>query len=114
GLPTVRVSSALSTEVLEALVALQERLAEALEKNSATPEEARRANVQLRRLMRAQDNYFPDLEQAAKELLTLGGYSSGPVSNSVISEMVGRLGYSIHHVTDLPHSTRSVTDLLNR
>ena len=30
GLPTVRVSSALSTEVLEALVALQERLAEAL------------------------------------------------------------------------------------
>ncbi|MFI7580608.1 helix-turn-helix domain-containing protein [Kocuria kalidii] len=114
GLPTVRVSSALSTEVLEALVGLQDRLAQALEKNSATPEEARRANVQLRRLMREQDNYFPDLEQAAKELLALGGYSSGPVSNSVISEMVGRLGYSIHHVTDLPHSTRSVTDLLNR
>ena len=42
------------------------------------------------------------------------GHTSGPLSHHVIADIAGHLGFSLHHVGDLPHSTRSVTDLKNR
>ncbi|MEO8221406.1 MAG: helix-turn-helix transcriptional regulator, partial [Specibacter sp.] len=69
GLPTVRVSSRLSTEVLESLVGLQHELERRLDEQSATPEEARRANNELRMEMRGRNNYYPEIEKQAQELL---------------------------------------------
>ena len=62
GLPTVRVSSRLSTEVLESLVGLQHELERRLDEQSATPEEARRANNEIRMEMREHNNYYPEIE----------------------------------------------------
>ncbi|MFD0558116.1 helix-turn-helix domain-containing protein [Stackebrandtia endophytica] len=113
-LPSVRISSRLPTEVLETLVGLHREVERQANLNAATPEEARRANTQLRRQMRDQDNYFGDLEEQARELLEHVDYASGPLSQHVISDLASYLGFTLHHVDDLPHSTRSVTDLRNQ
>src|SRR5699024_4270098 len=49
GLPTIRVSSAISTPVLEALDGLTRELRRQYAEQAATPEEARRANVSMRK-----------------------------------------------------------------
>ncbi|MCC2593359.1 helix-turn-helix domain-containing protein [Tessaracoccus sp. OS52] len=114
GLPAVRISPRMPMDVLEALVALHRELAHDAAERIATPEEARRANAKLREEMRAQDNYFPDLEAEAAKLLKRVGYDSGPLSQHFIGEIAEHLGFTLHHVGDLPHSTRSVTDLKSR
>ncbi|MBR7560148.1 XRE family transcriptional regulator, partial [Mycobacterium tuberculosis] len=78
-LPQVRIKS-LPQDALEAIVGLQRQLAEVLTRRAATPEEARRANRELRETMREKHNYFADLEKQAAELLSLAGYESGTVS----------------------------------
>ncbi|WP_434617254.1 helix-turn-helix domain-containing protein [Arthrobacter sp. A5] len=113
GLPKVRVSSRLSTEVLESLVGLQHELERRLDEQSATPEEARRANTELRAEMRAQNNYYPDIEREAQNLLQAVGHDRGPLSHHVAADIAEHLGFGLHYVGDLPHSTRSVTDLKN-
>ncbi|GAA4909614.1 putative transcriptional regulator [Stackebrandtia albiflava] len=114
GLPAVKPSSRMPTDVLEALVGLHREVERQANLHSATPEEARRANTELRRRMRDRDNYFGDYEERAQELLAHVHYSSGPLSQHVISDLASYLGFTLHHVDDLPHSTRSVTDLRNR
>ena len=114
GLPTVRVGPGTSTETLEALAALQRQLAQRLEEQAATPEEARRANTQLRARMRGIDNYFERIETMAADLLAAIRHTGGPLSEHHISRLVEHVGFEIHQVPDLPHSTRSVTDLRNR
>lgn len=114
GLPTVRVGSRLSTEVLESLVGLQHELERRLDEQSATPEEARRANTELRREMRERNNYYPEIERQAQDLLTKVGHHRGPLSHHVAADVAEHLGFALHYVADLPHSTRSVTDLKNR
>lgn len=113
GLPKVRISSRLSIEVLESLVGLQAELERRLNEQVATPEEARRANAELRTEMRARNNYFPEIEAAAQKVIKSVGHTTGPLSQHVIADIAAHLGFSLHHVTDLPHSTRSVTDLKN-
>ncbi|OMH34469.1 helix-turn-helix domain-containing protein [Tersicoccus sp. Bi-70] len=114
GLPTIRVGPRTSTEVLEAIVGLQGALERQLEEQIATPEEARRANTELRGEMRRRDNYFPAIEQEAGSLLEAVGYTGGPLSQHVIADIARHLDFTLHHVGNLPHSTRSVTDLKNR
>lgn len=114
GLPKVRISSRLSIEVLESLVGLQAELERRLNEQVATPEEARRANAELRIEMRARNNYFPEIEAAAQKVLKSVGHTTGPLSQHVIADIAAHLGFTLHHVNDLPHSTRSVTDLKNR
>ncbi|MEC5200602.1 putative transcriptional regulator/DNA-binding XRE family transcriptional regulator [Arthrobacter sp. PL16] len=114
GLPKVRISSRLPMEVLESLVGLQGELERRLDEQVATPEEARRANVELRAVMRERNNYFPEIEAQAQTVLDAVGYTTGPVSQHLIADIATHLGFSLHHVNDLPHSTRSVTDLKNR
>ncbi|GAB3623414.1 acetate metabolism transcriptional regulator RamB [Mariniluteicoccus endophyticus] len=111
GLPRVRISPRMPMDVLEALVKLHRELARQAEEHMATPEEARRANTQLRAEMKARDNYFPELEEQAAALLKKVGYRSGPLSQHEIGAITSHLGFTLHHVGDLPHSTRSVTDL---
>ncbi|RAN76118.1 XRE family transcriptional regulator [Bacillus sp. SRB_336] len=113
GLPTVRVSSRLSMEILESLVGLQHELERRLDEQSATPEEARRANSELRGEMKARNNYYPEIERQAQELLDKVGHDRGPLSHHVAADIAEHLGFDLHYVGDLPHSTRSVTDLKN-
>ena len=114
GLPSVRVGPGLSTEALEAIVALQRQLAHRLDEQAATPEEARRANTDLRARMQTLDNYFERIETMAAELLEAIDHTGGPLSEHHISKLVAHVGFEIHQASDLPHSTRSVTDLQNK
>lgn len=114
GLPAVRPGRRLPVEVLEALVGLQRELARRATAHAATPEEARRANAALRQQMREQDNYFPDVERAAEDLLRAVGHRGGLLTEHVITSLAAHVGFTLHHVPDLPHAARAVTDLRNR
>jgi len=102
------------TDVLAHVVALHEELRRRDERFAATPEAARRANVELRRRMRAQDNYFPEVEAAAAEALAAVGYSAGALPQRAITGLVRHYGFTLHQVADLPDSTRSISDLVHR
>jgi XRE family transcriptional regulator, fatty acid utilization regulator len=112
-LPSVRTARNLPVEALEALVGLHAELARRSSEASATPEEARRANTALRRWMRERDNYLPEIETVAAELVTSVGYAGGPLTHRTVERIVEHLGFTLHHAQDLPSSTRSVTDLEN-
>jgi transcriptional regulator with XRE-family HTH domain len=112
GLPEVRPGPRLPLSVLEALVGLHEELARQASSFRATPEEARRANTQLRALMRERDNYFAEIEQAARELSQ--DRSSGPLTERDVTAVVQRLGFTLHREADLPHAARSVIDLQHK
>ncbi|GAA1337385.1 putative transcriptional regulator/DNA-binding Xre family transcriptional regulator [Arthrobacter roseus] len=113
GLPKVRISSRLPMEVLESLVGLQGELERRLDEQAATPEEARRANAALRSQMKERNNYFVEYEAEAQKVLDAVGHKGGPMSENVVASIATHLGFTLHHVSDLPHSTRSVTDLKN-
>lgn len=113
-LPAVRPGRRVPTDVLEHLVGLHDELRRRAAGKAATPEEARRANVELRRRMRAQGNYFPDVERAAAAALAAVGHSGGALSQRVITALAAHFGFTVHHAADLPTSTRSVSDLVHR
>src|SRR6478735_4663522 len=113
GVSPVKVGRSLPADALEALVRLQAEIQRLLTENAATPEEARRANAELRIRMRAQDNYFPELEDHARTLLAAIDHPGGPLSQRATADIAAHLGFALHYVPDLPHSTRSVTDLAN-
>ena len=114
GLPVVRPGARLSTEVLEALVGLHDELARQAEERAATPEEARRANAELRLEMRERDNYFEEIERAAAELYSSVVPGEGPLSQRALNDLAAHVGFSLLRVDDLPESTRSVVDLENK
>lgn len=113
GLSPIRVSKATSDDTLRAVLGLHQEVERLHRERAATPEEARRANTELRREMRVQGNYYADLERAATGLLESVGYSGGPVSQQAISTVAEKLGFTLHYVNDIPHSTRSVIDRRN-
>jgi len=113
GLPTIRPSRAMTDEVLETLVGLHQELARRSREAIATPEEARRANTELRQSMRALDNYLPAIEELAEETVRSVGHTTGALTHRSVSRIAERLGFELVHVGDLPHSARSVTDLEN-
>ena len=113
GLPVIRASKGMSDETLEALVGLHQELARREQEAIATPEEARRGNTELRQRMREVDNYIPEIEVIAQELLAEVGHSTGALTHRSVSRLAEKLGFELVHVPDLPHSARSVTDLAN-
>ncbi|MBG6237225.1 putative transcriptional regulator/DNA-binding XRE family transcriptional regulator [Mycetocola sp. CAN_C7] len=113
GIRPVRVSKGHSDDTLRTILALHQEVERLHRERAATPEEARRANAQLRATMRARDNYFPELEAEASRLLAAVGHTGGPVSQQLVGDMANHLGFTLHYVGDLPHSTRSVTDSRN-
>ena len=113
GLQPIRVSKTVNDETLRAIIGLHQEVERLHRERAATPEEARRANTELRAGMRIANNYYPELEQAATKLLDSVGYSGGPVLQQTIARVAEKLGFSMHYVTDLPHSTRSVIDRRN-
>ncbi len=113
GLPAIRPSRTMPEETLESLVGLHRELARRAREAIATPEEARRANTELRQTMRTQDNYMPEIEELAEEAVRGVGYVGGALTHRAVNLMAKKLGFELIFVNDLPHSTRSVTDLAN-
>jgi transcriptional regulator with XRE-family HTH domain/predicted transcriptional regulator len=113
GLPTLRAGKSMSDDALRTIVGLHAELARRSREAIATPEEARRANTELRQLMRTKDNYLPEIEVIAQDLLRQVGHESGALTHRSVSRMATNLGFELVHVPDLPHSARSVTDLEN-
>jgi len=113
GLPIVKVTKGTPLPAIESLVGLHRELARRANEAIATPEEARRANTELRERMREQDNYVPEIEELAEERVKAAGHVSGALTHREVSVMAEQLGFSLIYVNDLPHSTRSVTDLAN-
>jgi predicted transcriptional regulator/DNA-binding XRE family transcriptional regulator len=114
-LPLLRPSVAVPDDALDHIVTLFDALKQRSQAQPATPEAARRANVELRADMRARDNYFPDIEEAASKALAAVGYDGvGAVAERTLSDLVAHFGFSLQRVQDLPVSVKSVTDLANR
>ena len=111
GIEPFRIGKSVPDEALRALLALQGEIQRLGDERSATPEEARRANVELRHLMRRQDNYFADLEEHARAILRAVDHPGGPLTQRTASDIAAHLGFSLHYVADLPASTRSVADI---
>jgi len=113
GIPPVRVTKATTDETIEAVLGLHRELQRREREAIATPEEARRANTELRLRMRERNNYLPDIEQLAEKQLKAAGHAGGALTHRTVSIMAERLGFELIYVDDLPHSARSVTDLEN-
>ncbi|MDR2323022.1 MAG: helix-turn-helix domain-containing protein [Microbacterium sp.] len=111
GIAPFRISKTVPDEALRALLALHGEIDKLRDERAATPEEARRANVELRDLMRRQDNHFADLERKAAEILAAVRHPGGPLTQRSASDIAAHLGFTLHYAPDLPQSTRSVADL---
>jgi XRE family transcriptional regulator, fatty acid utilization regulator len=114
GLPHLRVGPRVPSDVIEHLVALHAELRKQRAKPTATPEEARAANADLRAMMRERGNYFEAIEREAATSLAAVGYVGGALSQGMLVSVVSHHGFSVRYVRDLPRSVRSVTDLRNR
>ncbi|HLS75079.1 MAG TPA: helix-turn-helix domain-containing protein, partial [Actinomycetaceae bacterium] len=114
GLPALKPSAKLPTEVLEVLVGMHEELVRAHTVRAATPEEARRANTELRAAMRARGNYFAEIETVAGQVSAAVGRRSGPLTDRGVNAVTEHLGFTVHRVSDLPRSTRSIIDSRHR
>ncbi len=114
GLPRLKVSARVPNDVLEHILALYEELKAREAKGTATPEEARAANAELRAGQREKGNYFAEIERAAAEALSAVGYRSGALSQSTVLALVTHFGYTVHTVQDLPTSVRAIMDQRNR
>jgi len=113
GIPPVRITKSLTDETIESILGLHRELQRREREAIATPEEARRANNELRLRMRERDNYLPDIEKLAEKQLKAAGHVSGALTHRTVSVMAEQLGFELIYVNDLPHSARSVTDLEN-
>src|ERR1700735_488955 len=114
GLPHLKVGTRVPTDVLEHLVKLAGALRDQRAKPTATPEEARLANAELRAAMRERANYFSDIEEIAVQALHPAGYTGGgALSQGMLLSVMSHHGFGVRYVQDLPRSVRSLTDLRN-
>ncbi|WP_040164090.1 helix-turn-helix transcriptional regulator [Microbacterium gorillae] len=113
GLEALPIRKTLGDQAIETILRLHGELEKLHEQRAATPEEARRANTELRAEQRKRDNHYPELEEAAAKLLSAIGHRGGPLSQRATSELAAHLGFTLHYVGDLPVSTRSITDHRN-
>ncbi|MGP5078831.1 helix-turn-helix domain-containing protein [Brachybacterium alimentarium] len=112
-LPDLPVRRSLSDAAIETILRLHDELGRLHHERAATPEEARRVNGQLREEQSRSGNYYPELEATAQELLARIDHTGGPLSHRKVSLLAAELGFTLHSVADLPHSTRSITDAEN-
>ncbi len=113
GVAPVKVTKGMTDETIESVLGLHRELQRREREAIATPEEARRANTEMRLRMREIDNYLPDIEKLAEKQLKSAGHASGALTHRTVNVMAEQLGFELIYVNDLPHSARSVTDLEN-
>ena len=113
GIPPLRVTRTMTDETIESVLSLHRELHRREREAIATPEEARRANTELRLRLRERDNYLADIERLAEKQLKAAGHTTGALTHRTVSIMAEQLGFELIYANDLPHSARSVTDLEN-
>ena len=113
GLPAIRNFKGMTDETLEALVGLHRELIRRTRAASATPEEARRANTAIGKHMRENNNYLPEIESLATDLMASVGHTQGALTHRTVAVLAESLGFTQIFVNDLPSNTRSITDLEN-
>lgn len=113
GLPHLRTPRTLSDDTLEAIVGLHRELARRSRAAATTSEEARRANTAIRLQMQNRDNYIPEIEVLASDLMRRIGHSTGAVTHRQVAMLAEMLGFTLTFVDDLPSNTRSITDIEN-
>lgn len=113
GLPHVRTPRTLNDDTLEAIVGLHRELARRSRAAATTSEEARRANTAIRLQMRERNNYIPEIELVASDLMRRIGHTTGAVTHREVAMLAELLGFTLIFVDDLPSNTRSITDLEN-
>ncbi|MBN9613043.1 MAG: helix-turn-helix domain-containing protein, partial [Actinobacteria bacterium] len=106
-LPHVRTPRTLNDEALESLVGLHRELTRRSRAAAATPEEARRANTEIRLEMRGRDNYLPEIAKIAEDLMSRIGHTTGAVTHREVAVLAELLGFTLIFVDDLPSNTRS-------
>lgn len=109
-LPDLPVRKSLSDAAMRTILQLHQELERVHEERAATPEEARRANAVLRREQSERGNYYPELEEIAHSLLSGINHTRGPLTQRTVLDLAAHLGFTLHFVSDLPGSTRSITD----
>lgn len=114
GLPPLKISKRVGNDLLEHIVALHAELRRRDAMRTATPEEARLANTELRQRMRERGNYFPDIERAAARTLDRVGHRGGALSQAMLRAILATHGFTLHYAEDLPWSVRSIADLHHR
>ena len=114
GLPHLKIGKRVPNDVLEHLLAMYEELKRSRTKPTASPEDARKANAELRQQMHDRGNYFGEIEASAAKTLESVGYRAGALSQGMLLSLVTYFGFTLRYVQDLPRSVRSVTDLRNR
>ncbi len=114
GLARLPIRKSMPDQVIEVILGLFDELERVHMERIATPEEARRVNTALRAAMRRRHNYFGHLERTAEGLLAAVGHTAGPLPRRVAADLATHLGFTIHHVADLPRTTRSLIDLERR
>lgn len=115
GLPWLKPTARTPDEVLEHLHGLYQAMVAAEEAAAIRPgDDQRQANNTLRQEMRARNNYFDNIEAEAQKVLDSVGYDGGPMSDRILTDVVGYYGFTIERIQDLPDSTRSITDQRGR
>ena len=104
-LPQIRAPRTLGDDALESMVGLHRELARRSRAAAATPEEARRANTEIRLKMRERDNYLPEIEQVAEDLMARIGHTNGAVTHREVAVLAELLGFTLIFVDDLPSNT---------
>lgn len=113
GLPRISAPRSLTDEALEALIGLHTELARRTRAAATTSEEARRINTSIRRQMQGRDNYIPEIEVVASDLMRRIGHTVGAVTHREVAMLAELLGFTLIFVDDLPANTRSITDIEN-
>ncbi len=78
GIGPVKVTKSMTDDTIESILGLHRELQRREREAIATPEEARRANTELRLKMRDVDNYLGDIEKLAEKQLKPPGTSREP------------------------------------
>lgn len=113
-LPELVPTPRLPDEAIEHVTRLYAELRAQVLTRAATPEEARRNNVELRSAMSHADNYFSEIEATASDVLRAVGYAgSEALSQRTINDIAQHFGLTIHPTRGVPGSVRSVADLRN-
>jgi predicted transcriptional regulator/DNA-binding XRE family transcriptional regulator len=110
-LPHLKPTARTPDEVLEHIARLYESLRDAEAAAAVRPgDDQREAQNRIRDDMRDRNNYFADIEAEAQRVLDAVGYTTGPMTERVMTDLAGHYGFSVERIQDLPLSTRSITD----
>ena len=112
-LPHLKSLQTLSDEALEVIIGLSRELQRQQNHQAVTQEGARLANTEIRLKMREKNNYLPEIEAVAEDLMSQVGHRQGALTHRAVAVLAEKLGFTLVFANDLPSNTRSITDFEN-